>query len=155
MAWRLLAISDTHLGEENSLLSFPHGRQHLWRAIRTHLGSDGDRRLEVDEAILVGDIPDRTLSSTSQIITHTNAFIQTLGSSAKIKKGVYVPGNHDHTLWTDYHTLAYGKRYGISAPSGRFDREARGALRSRPKRRGTPIHILRISARLVVESNQA
>lgn len=103
MRLKLLAISDTHLGEDTSLLSFPQGRQHLWRVLGEHFGEGAQNKFDVDELILVGDITDRTLSSTSQIITHTNAFIQTLGSAANIKKGVFIPGNHEHTLWTDYH----------------------------------------------------
>lgn len=31
---KLLAVSDTHLGEETSLLSFPRGLQHLWTTLR-------------------------------------------------------------------------------------------------------------------------
>ena len=116
---KILAISDTHLGEDTSLLSFPHGRQHLWKILRPPFGSEewGKEKLEVDEMILLGDIPDRTLSSSSQIITHTNAFIQMLGSAVNIReRGVYVPGNHDHTLWTDYRKLRYGEDnlYGIT-----------------------------------------
>ena len=105
MRLRFLAISDTHLGEKTSLLSFPHGRQHLWKVLRQPFGSDNwedNGKLEIEEMVLLGDIPDRTLSSTSEIITHTNAFVQMLGSAATIEKGIYVPGNHDHTLWTDY-----------------------------------------------------
>jgi len=56
----------------------------------------------VDELVLLGDIPDRTMSSTSEITTHVNAFIQTLGSAAKVHRCIFVPGNHDHTMWTDY-----------------------------------------------------
>jgi len=118
MRLKLLAISDTHLGEETSLLSFPHGRQHLWQTLRTLF--DSGERLEVEKLLLLGDIPDRTLSSTSQIITHTNGFIQMIGSAAKVKEGIYIPGNHDHTLWTNYRKLRYGKdkRYGITGPVG-------------------------------------
>jgi hypothetical protein len=116
MKLKLLAISDTHLGEESSLLTFPQGRQHLWQTLRSTFGSP-DEPIEVDKAILLGDIPDRTLSSTSQIITHTSAFIDMLGSVASIRKGVYVPGNHDHTLWTGY----LGRRYGTPSPYGITD----------------------------------
>jgi hypothetical protein len=118
MNLRLLAVSDTHLGEDCSLLSFPQGRRHLWEVLRDQFGQGGD--FSVDEMILMGDIPDRNLSSTSQIITHTNAFIEMLGSAAKIKKGVYIPGNHDHTIWTKYRTLRYGpaEEYGITGPDG-------------------------------------
>jgi hypothetical protein len=30
---KILAISDTHLGEDSSLLSYAHGRQHLWKVL--------------------------------------------------------------------------------------------------------------------------
>lgn len=126
MRLEILAISDSHLGEPTSLLSFPHGRHRLWEALREHFGEpkqagdDYNRRFAVDEMILVGDIPDSTLSSTSEIITHTNALIQTLGSAADIAKGVYLPGNHDHTLWTDYRKRRYGEcnEYGVTTPAG-------------------------------------
>ncbi|HEU5072868.1 MAG TPA: metallophosphoesterase [Polyangiaceae bacterium] len=98
--WKFLAVSDTHLGEDSSILSYKPGRSHLYDALRNKLG-DGDE-FEVDELVLVGDIADRTLSSTSQIMTQTYDFMKTLFAAARIKRVVYVPGNHDHTLWTDY-----------------------------------------------------
>src|SRR6188508_1434136 len=100
--WKFLAISDTHLGEDSSLLSYKPGRSCLYQALRSKLG-DGER-FEVDELVLVGDIPDRTLSSTSQIMTHTYDFMKTLFAAGDVKRIVYVPGNHDHTLWTEYVT---------------------------------------------------
>ena len=109
MKLRFLAISDTHLGEDTSLLTFPQGRQHLWRTLREFFGEpkknpedDYNEPFTVQELILIGDIPDTALSSRSQIITHTNAFVQTLGSAANVEKCIYIPGNHDHTLWTAY-----------------------------------------------------
>jgi len=56
----------------------------------------------VDEVILLGDIVERCLASTSQIITHTNAFVQTLGSAARIRRATYLIGNHEYAIWTDY-----------------------------------------------------
>jgi hypothetical protein len=106
MRLKCLAISDTHVGEPNSLLSFPRGLQELWYALRTKFNDNSvdpiKTPLEVDELILLGDIPDRTLSSTSEIQTQTGALIRTLLSVAKVKRLVYVIGNHDHTLWTNY-----------------------------------------------------
>ncbi len=123
MKLEVLAISDTHLGEDCSLLSFPQGRQRLWDVLRKELGQKQlgeNEKFDVEEMILMGDIPDRTLSSTSQIVTHTNAFIETLGSAAKIKKGVYIPGNHDHTVWTKYRVRRFGahQKHWITAPAG-------------------------------------
>lgn len=117
---KMLAISDTHLGEETSLLCFPHGRQHLWKTMHEVFDYPYDERILVEKLILLGDIPDRTLSSTSQIITHTNAFIQMIGSAADVRKGVYIPGNHDHTIFTDYLRRRRGKKnqYGITGIEG-------------------------------------
>jgi len=112
MNLKFLAISDTHLGEDCSLLSFPHGRQHLWRELRRAFSEKGDltQPFVVDELVLVGDIVERTLASTSQIITHGNAFVQTLGSAARIRRATYLIGNHERAgIWTEY----LGRREGL------------------------------------------
>lgn len=124
MKLKILALSDTHLGEDVSLLSYPQGRQHLWKIIRTKLGDSteyGDR-IDIDEMVLVGDIPDRALSSTAEIMTATNAFIQMIGSAANVKKAIYVPGNHDHTLWSEYFRECYkqSSTYYCTKPSGKY-----------------------------------
>ena len=105
---QILAISDTHVGEDSSILTFPQGRQLLWQTLREFFGGPRENptdtyngKFNIDELILLGDIPDTALSSRSQIITHTNALIQMLGSAANVGTGIYVPGNHEHTLWTD------------------------------------------------------
>ena len=135
MRLKVLAISDTHLGEGTSLLSFPHGLQHLWGDLTGVFWKDlfpqydPDRwndpaqdRVEIEELILLGDIPDRTLSSTSEIYTNTHALSQMLGSAANVKKAVYIPGNHDHTLWTNYYSRKVRSggvdSSGITSPTG-------------------------------------
>lgn len=141
MELQVLAISDTHLGEDHSLLSFPHGRRHLWKILRLVFGSDitcigtpdphsQGNRFKVDELILLGDIADRTLSSTSQVIANTNAFCSMLASAAQVKKLIYLPGNHDHTLWTDYitqkeeNTCRYsGDHTLLKMNNGKFDQD--------------------------------
>ena len=112
--WKILAISDSHLGEEASLLSHKAGRRHLHEALRVQLGGGLDEKFEIEDLVLVGDIPDRTLSSTSEIMTHTYDLMKTLISAAKLKRIVYVPGNHDHTIWTNYRNQNQIDRY-ISA----------------------------------------
>jgi len=54
MNLKFLAISDTHLGEDCSLLSFPHGRQHLWRELRRAFSEKGDlaQPFVVNEVVL-------------------------------------------------------------------------------------------------------
>jgi hypothetical protein len=124
MRLKLMALSDTHVGEDTSILSFPHGRQTLWAALRRAFGEPDPtdpgktKAFWVDEMILMGDIADRTLSSTSEIITHANALVDTLGSAAMVGKAVYVPGNHDHTIWTDYARPRFGKDSAITPPGG-------------------------------------
>jgi hypothetical protein len=116
--YKLMAISDTHLGEDCSLLSFPQGRWHLWETLRRKLGGEG--KFSVDELVLVGDIPDRCLSSTAQIVSQTNDFTEMLGSVANFNKVVYLIGNHDHSIWTKYRERRFGagQEYGVSPPEG-------------------------------------
>lgn len=99
MSIPLIALSDTHLGEPTSLLEFAEGRTRLSEALRK-LVSDHSDDGTVDEVVLIGDIPDRTLASHAQIQKSTRALIELLTSSLKPKRIVYVPGNHDHTLWS-------------------------------------------------------
>src|SRR5947209_20260056 len=101
MKLKYLTISDTHLGEDTSLLCFPQGRARLCNALREMFGGV-EPKIVVDELILLGDIPDRALSATSQIMTQTHAFLRALAEVLAVRRVVYVPGNHDHTLWTSY-----------------------------------------------------
>jgi hypothetical protein len=127
MRLKILAISDTHLGKGTSLLSFPCGLRWLWKTLAQDrdfwkpvfpgFDPEKEEKVEVDELILLGDIPDRTLSSTSQISSSTQAFNMVLGSTLNVKKSIYIPGNHDHTLWTNYKNL----RGGNVGPSGITD----------------------------------
>ncbi|MFW9882609.1 MAG: metallophosphoesterase, partial [Candidatus Thorarchaeota archaeon] len=133
MDLKLLAISDTHLGEDTSFLSFPLGLKHLCDMLLREFGNNSEK-FTIDELILLGDISDTALSSTSQFITQTNAFIQVLGNVANIKKTVYIPGNHDHTLWTEYMRLKHGdpdKVFYVTHPKGELIIE-NGVLKNFP-----------------------
>src|ERR1039457_1477223 len=116
---RLLAMSDTHLGEGDSLLSYPTARRALGKVLRGKFGRydrtnpNDTEPFEVDELILLGDIPDRTLSSTSLILSNVDEFTETLGSAAIIRKCVYLPGNHDHTTWSEYWKRRHGEKWGV------------------------------------------
>ena len=104
-----------HLGEGTSLLTFPQGRKHLLDALSAKFGDE-----KIEELILVGDATDTALASMSQVITHTSIFINTLLSSLDIDKVVYIPGNHDHTVWTDYINDRYGENsdHHLTEPGG-------------------------------------
>jgi len=73
MKLKILAISDTHLGEETSLLSYPIGVQHLWKVLRQTFSDNPEEKFDVEEMILLGDIPDRALASHHKLL-----FIQVL-----------------------------------------------------------------------------
>lgn len=104
-----------HLGEGTSLLTFPQGRKCLVDALKDKFNGQ-----KIEELILVGDATDTALASMSQVITHASVFINTLLSSLDIDKVVYIPGNHDHTIWTDYINDRYGENsdHHLTSPGG-------------------------------------
>ncbi|MFW9940067.1 MAG: metallophosphoesterase [Candidatus Thorarchaeota archaeon] len=115
MVIKILAISDTHLGEGTSLLMFPHGRQRLLQALHTEFDYE-----KIEKLILIGDAADTALASVSQVITHTSIFLDSLRSSFDIDKVIYIPGNHDHSVWTDYKNRRYGQNsdHHLTNPGG-------------------------------------
>ncbi len=100
MRLKLLAISDTHLGNSVSLLSSSRGRRHLGETLQRWLFPHG--AAEIEELILVGDIMDRAWAPLPEVRACTRDFIETLRDVAAIGKVVYLVGDHDHTLWTAY-----------------------------------------------------
>ena len=107
MRLKMLAISDTHLGDKVSLLSSSLGRRHLRETLREHLGFDGE--LEIEELILVGDVFERAWSPAPKAASYAQGFMQALMAIAAIKRIVYLVGDHDHTLWTAYRRRRYGE----------------------------------------------
>ena len=118
MRLKYLCISDTHLGEATSLVSYEQGRRHLADVIRTHLGAG--ERVEAEQLILLGDIPERSHATPDEMLASTHGFMETLGEAVSFEKAVYMPGNHDHTLWTAYCEKLYEQEIAgcITAPAG-------------------------------------
>lgn len=118
MRLKFLAISDTHLGEKTSLLSYPQGQRHVANTIREHLGGGG--RVAVDTLVLMGDIPERSHATPPVMLESTHGFMETLAGAVDFDKVVYTPGNHDHVLWTGYCRGRCGgdASYCITAPDG-------------------------------------
>lgn len=110
----LVAISDTHLGESTSLLCFDSGRARLADALRRHFGDD----VAVEELILLGDISDSALSSTAEVQRDTRALLRLLGETLRPRRVVYIPGNHDHRLWSGYARLVFGEPARTTDPGG-------------------------------------
>ena len=118
MRLKFLAISDAHLGEAPSVLSYPEGRRHLRDVIQAHLG--GGDKVETEQLILLGDIPERSHATRDEMLSSTHGFIEALSEAVAFEKVVYTPGNHDHTLWTKYCERLYGEEIVgcITVPEG-------------------------------------
>ncbi len=106
MRLKFLAISDTHLGEATSLLTYSQGREHLCGVIREHLGSGG--RVEAEQLVLMGDIPERSHATPETMLSSTHGFMECLDEAVGFRHAIYMPGNHDHVLWTKYCERLHG-----------------------------------------------
>ncbi len=120
MKLKFIAISDTHLGSESSILSYAAGVEHLWESVRAQFGLSRHEHLKVDELVLLGDILDRTTASVETAQSHMNTFLSGLADRINSRKLIYMPGNHDHTVWTKYIESISGiaKSYGVTGPNG-------------------------------------
>ncbi|CAN5583552.1 hypothetical protein BH24ACT21_BH24ACT21_08650 [soil metagenome] len=107
MRLKFLVISDAHLGEAPSMLTYQEGREHLRDVILDHLG-DG-QKVETEQLILLGDIPERSHATPDEMLSSTHGFMESLAEAVNFEKVVYTPGNHDHTLWTRYCERLYGE----------------------------------------------
>ncbi|MGB3683392.1 MAG: metallophosphoesterase [Rubrobacteraceae bacterium] len=118
MRLKFLCISDAHLGESTSMLTYAEGRRHLADVLRDHLGDGG--KVETDRLILLGDIPERSHATPEEMLASTHGFMDTLNASVNFEKAVYLPGNHDHVLWTNYCKKLHGENatHCITGPEG-------------------------------------
>ncbi|MGF1472755.1 MAG: metallophosphoesterase [Rubrobacteraceae bacterium] len=108
MRLKFLAISDAHLGEAPSVLTYQEGRRHLRDVILAHLG--GGEKVETEQLVLMGDIPERSHATPDEMLSSTHGFMETLAEAVAFEKVVYTPGNHDHTLWTEYCKKLHGEK---------------------------------------------
>lgn len=106
---RLVIISDTHLGDTNSVMAF---REKTSREII--LGSkyvDFIKKVKAqfngesaDYLILLGDTLDFSIASYTEAYEIGRFFFQKLKEDNICKEIIYMPGNHDYDLW---HTVEY------------------------------------------------
>jgi hypothetical protein len=119
MGFKLAAVSDTHLGEPNSLLHSSDGKKRLVEQFRSLAGLTPDQKLEVDDLVLAGDIVDRTLSAGGEITDDTSGLFSTLDDMHVAHRITLLHGNHDHTMWTKYRRSRFGSgRHYITKPEG-------------------------------------
>jgi hypothetical protein len=104
---KFLVISDAHLGEAPSMLTYREGREHLRDVILEHLG--GGEQVETEQLILLGDIPERSHATPDEMLSSTHGFMDALSEAVDFEKVIYTPGNHDHILWTRYCERLYGE----------------------------------------------
>jgi predicted phosphodiesterase len=85
-----IIMSDLHLGEEEcSFVEKNHAKK-----LAEELKSIGN----IDEIILLGDIMDLALSPIQDVTDQFKKFLSAIADISK--KIVYIPGNHDHHIWT-------------------------------------------------------
>ena len=100
------------------MLSYEEGRRHLADVIRDHLG--GGERVEAERLMLMGDIPERSQATPEEMLSSTHGFMETMNETVDFEKAVYLTGNHDHVLWTNYCKGLHGEdaAYCITGPEG-------------------------------------
>jgi hypothetical protein len=74
-------------------------------------------RVHVDELILIGDIPDSCLAGYMKRGVTTSVLFNQLRDVLSVGKVVYLPGNHDHTLWSSYRLERPGQSF-VTEPRG-------------------------------------
>jgi predicted phosphodiesterase len=132
---RYVCLSDTHFGEEDSLLtnlvtasrdtdplSPSPVMEHLVNCLR-HLILEKEKLAEPDRPTLIlnGDILEMALSTTNEAAMVFERFIELIQPKKKerlFKNIIYIPGNHDHHLWETARETQYVDFITKSVPPG-------------------------------------
>ena len=89
----IIAISDLHLGTQESVLyQNPNGIRRFFNQLQNEVGP-------VDILILVGDFLDFSLGNKKGLIKDSKEFFKIAFRNVNANI-VYIPGNHDHILWS-------------------------------------------------------
>lgn len=91
---RIVALSDLHLGEDESTLR----EEKVVNNLRDELQKMG----QIDQLVLLGDVLDLSMASFSQAVEIAKEFFSKIGGLDEIKEIIFVPGNHDHHLWVQH-----------------------------------------------------
>jgi UDP-2,3-diacylglucosamine pyrophosphatase LpxH len=90
-----VVLSDLHLGEKSDECTFADSNN--VKAFAEELGRLG----EIKELVLLGDFLELSLAPMSMVTEQMKDFFEGIAvSHEKIEKIVYVPGNHDHHIWS-------------------------------------------------------
>jgi predicted phosphodiesterase len=117
---KIIVISDIHLGEEKSLFK----DRNIIRDFKEKLSREG----KIEEFIILGDLFDLSLVSFRNVYEHAKEFFSEVSKIKNIENIVFVPGNHDHHIWTlileeEEITKKINNGSDISEPLKRVDRE--------------------------------
>jgi UDP-2,3-diacylglucosamine pyrophosphatase LpxH len=112
---KIVAISDLHLGEPDSVLHTRYPRIMVEFAERLNGLAGANGETTIDTLVLMGDIPDYTLASWETCHRNLRQFFDAIllgrftcpedgkaytAKKTRVRQVLYVPGNHDHALWT-------------------------------------------------------
>ena len=90
-AGKIVAISDTHFGDQTQMLDEPELAD---RFVSVLAG-----RGEICELILLGDLLDLWMKTEVPALRDARHFIDRLSMLDNVKRVTYVPGNHDHEIF--------------------------------------------------------
>lgn len=100
---QLFAISDVHLGEDNSMLTYEKAQDKhplvgkMIDKLKEVSGlASGER---VPELVLLGDVFDLSLAPFDEALDSVRKFISQICEADLFDAITYVPGNHDHHVW--------------------------------------------------------
>jgi metallophosphoesterase superfamily enzyme len=110
---RVLALSDLHLGEEESLLNICEGKENIIQTTVMKIAelSKGRGKFEpgIEKLIFIGDIVELSEAKDEPAYNTTKFFLSALLSEVPVQEMIYLVGNHDHHLWVEALTQDQGK----------------------------------------------
>ncbi|HPZ07290.1 MAG TPA: metallophosphoesterase [Candidatus Eremiobacteraeota bacterium] len=92
---KIIAISDIHLGEKDCLFN----DSKILGEFKKHITEEA-KHGSVDELLILGDMFDLSLASYKDVYAKAREFFQSIGEIENLKAIVFIPGNHDHHIWT-------------------------------------------------------
>jgi len=90
---KVIALSDLHLGNDKCLLF----KGNLLDKFISKLREEG----EIDELLILGDLLELSLAPEINVFLCAKYFFNKISALDNIKNIIYLPGNHDHHIWTE------------------------------------------------------
>ena len=100
--YKLVALSDFHLGHESCMLRNEGSTEGLNKVINSIITNiNGPKIQQIETLVLIGDIIDTALSKANEMCEAAGNFFRELTNKIEIAKIVILPGNHDRILLKD------------------------------------------------------